>query len=68
MSTMEQRVNSLEREVAELKATLGLRAPANKDWESTVGMFQDDPLFLEAMKLGREYRESQFMPQESEGT
>lgn len=68
MTTMEERVNVLEQEVAGLKATLGLSKPAEKDWESTVGMFQNDSLFEEAMKLGREYRESQPMPADREGS
>ena len=30
-----------------------------KTWNDTVGMFQDDPFFEEAVKEGRDYRESQ---------
>ena len=67
MTTIEERLNSLEQEVAELKALLDLAKPVKKDWESTVGAFQDDPLFVEAMKLGRKYRESQRLPDDAGG-
>jgi hypothetical protein len=67
MMTMEERVQSLEQEVAGLKAKLNLPKPTTKDWESTVGMFENDSLFSEALRLGREYRESQPLPEECEG-
>ena len=59
MITMEERVKSLEQEVAGMKAILGRTASVKSDWESTVGTFESDPLFKEALRLGREYRESQ---------
>jgi hypothetical protein len=53
---------SLEHRVAELEAKVAeLTPPANADTsfvESVWGTFRGDPVFLEAMKLGREYRES----------
>ena len=60
---IEQRLATLEEQVAGILRT---HAP-RKAWESTVGMFQDDPLFREAMRLGREYRESQRPPDDDEG-
>ncbi|MDZ4288681.1 MAG: hypothetical protein U0984_12020 [Prosthecobacter sp.] len=68
MTTMEERMNSLEQEVAGLKAMLGLSKPVKKDWESTVGMFQNDPVFDEVMDLGRQWREAQTYEQEIAGS
>jgi hypothetical protein len=68
MNTMEERMNSLEKEVAELKATLGLRKPVSKDWESTVGAFDNDPTYNEVMDLGRQWREAQTYEKEIAGS
>lgn len=54
--TLNERVTELESELASLKQRLP-REPAG--WRSIVGVFADDPAFEEAMRLGREYRESQ---------
>lgn len=67
MMTVEERVKSLEQEVAGMKAILGKTAPVKNDWEGTVGAFESDPLFKEALRLGREYRESQAPPEDREG-
>ena len=52
--SLEERVASLERDVAELKAAAANGSP-RKDWRSTIGMFTDNPgmqrVFEEAMKL-----------------
>ena len=53
--TLETRLSELEVKVAELTP------PAKPDTsfvDSVWGVFRGDPVFLEAMKLGREYRES----------
>lgn len=65
---LEDRVKSLENEVAGMK--LLIRRPASRkiEWESTVGAFESDPLFLEAISLGREYRQNQPRHEESEGS
>ena len=55
---LEQRVATLEREVQELKAIVAKRN-GEKDWQSTIGMFADDPEFEEIVRLGREYREEE---------
>ncbi|MEX2175284.1 MAG: hypothetical protein WD872_13060 [Pirellulaceae bacterium] len=57
--TVEERLRALESEVAALKKRVG-DAPddARPWWQKISGAFQGDPAFLEAMKLGREYRES----------
>jgi hypothetical protein len=68
MTTMEERMNSLEHEVAGLKALLGLTKPLPKDWESTVGMFDKDPTFDEVMEAGRQWREAQTYEREIAGS
>ena len=53
---------TLERRVAELEAKVAELTPSPKSDTSFVdsvwGVFRGDPAFLEAMKLGRQYRES----------
>ena len=67
MTTMEERVKSLEHDIAGMKALLGRSTFGKNDWESTVGTFESDPLFKEALRLGREYRESQPQHADCEG-
>lgn len=56
---IEQRVAALEAEVNLLKQKLeAVTKPATPWWQQIVGTFADDPAFEEAMRLGREYRES----------
>jgi hypothetical protein len=57
VAELEQRVAALERELAELKATVGERP--KQGWESTIGAFANDPLFDEAVRLGREWRDEE---------
>lgn len=57
-SDIEARVDNLETEVERLKTMVGNSVAPIKDWRSIVGTFADDPMFDEAMRLGREYRES----------
>jgi hypothetical protein len=56
---LEDRVTALEREVARLKAKVEGPGPNTADWLETMwGSFANDPAFEEAMRLGREWRES----------
>jgi hypothetical protein len=56
---IEMRVTELEAKVQRLEQELAVStAPKTPWWEQVVGAFADDPDFLEAMRLGREYRES----------
>ena len=56
---LEQRVALLEAEVAKLKADLNTAAGEQYPWWNAIaGSFADDPAFEEAMRLGREWRES----------
>jgi hypothetical protein len=54
--SIEERLRALENDVAELKRHLGL--PSKPWWQEISGVFAGDKAFLEAMKLGREWRES----------
>jgi hypothetical protein len=57
----------LEEEVARLKARLDDSAKPAADWLDVVwGSFAHDPLYEEAMRLGREWRES-FRPKPRKG-
>lgn len=62
---IELRLATLEAEVSRLRQKVEAAQP---HWVDKVyGAFADDPDFLEAMRLGREYRES-LRPQETEPT
>ncbi|HEX4795918.1 MAG TPA: hypothetical protein VH370_19170 [Humisphaera sp.] len=57
-TTLEERVALLERQVAELLSAQH-RPKSGSSWLADVyGRFANDPIFDEAMKLGRKYRES----------
>ena len=58
-STLEQRVTALEAEVAHLKTQLAALATDKPWWEQLAGTFANDPIYDEAMRLGRKYREAQ---------
>ena len=54
--TLEQRLDEVEKKVAELGAIVGA-GPGRKDWLATVGTLPDDALARDADQLGREYRD-----------
>jgi hypothetical protein len=57
--SLEERVAALEAEAAELKQSVGATSETHKPWwEKIWGTSKDDPHYEEAMRLGREYRES----------
>lgn len=63
--TLEERVATLENEIAKLKSTASNSNRHADDvpwWEAIAGVFENDPHFEEAMRLGREYRLSQGPP------
>ncbi len=55
---IEERLANLEAEVALLKSKLQSDSPKTPWWETISGTFANDPVYDEAMRLGREYRES----------
>jgi hypothetical protein len=57
--SLEERVAALEAEVARLKQQPTGTTDAQRPWwEEIWGTFKDDSVYAEAMRLGREYRES----------
>jgi hypothetical protein len=57
--SLKQRVEALEAEVARLKAKLEGRTRGTMPWwEKIAGTFANDPIYEEAMRLGKEWRES----------
>lgn len=58
--TLEQRVEQLERDLAQLKLQIQSTShTAEKPWwEKIVGVFADDPDFEVAVELGKDYRQS----------
>lgn len=64
--TLEERVAALENEVSRLKQERADPAPPDDGpwWERIRGRFKDDPDYEEAMRLGREYRDSHYPPYE----
>ncbi|MGE3537189.1 MAG: hypothetical protein AB7N91_07075 [Candidatus Tectimicrobiota bacterium] len=55
---LEQRMAALEAEVAQLKSKFELRDSSTPWWEQIAGTFQSDPVYDQAMRLGRHYRQS----------
>lgn len=60
---LENRIAALEAEVALLKSKIEKKEDKTEVpwWKQHLGIFADDPAHEEAMRLGREYRESQKM-------
>jgi uncharacterized protein YceH (UPF0502 family) len=56
LEQLEQKVNDLQQQVAELRREIKPLRPLAKI-EDTFGMFAGDPDFDEIVRLGREYRE-----------
>ncbi len=56
-TTIEQRMERIERELDALKHQVLDLKPQAKDWRRTVGTIPDDKLSRSAERLGREWRE-----------
>jgi hypothetical protein len=56
--TVEERREALEVEVTRLKLDIPAGIAAKPWWEEIRGRFKDDAAYEEAMRYGREYRES----------
>ncbi len=65
--TVEERLTTLERRLDSLERLLEERLPQQtigkekRGWQAIVGTFADDPAYDEAMRLGRQWRESQVL-------
>jgi len=62
--TVEERLVTVETRLDALQRLLEERLPQNpnkekRGWQAIIGTFADDPLYEEAMRRGREWRESQ---------
>jgi hypothetical protein len=59
-TNLAQRISDLEVEVLRLSQRVkgAPTQPETAWWKKIVGVYRDDPEFDEAMRLGREYRES----------
>lgn len=67
--TVEERLAAVETELQELKREREQIKEQNKAipwWEQIRGQFKDDPMYDEAMRLGREWRESEDRVDEGE--
>ena len=57
VATLEQRLKTLENEVAAIRRRLGSRGRSNSRWWETIaGAFENDPNFDRAMRLGATWR------------
>lgn len=57
-TTLEQRVDTLEKQVADLMKRIMAPLP-EKNWRSTIGMFANDPIMKEIDEEGRKIREAE---------
>lgn len=58
-SKLEKRIDELEEEVADLRRKVAALTGTKPWWERIAGTFQNDPIYEQAMKLGRQYRRAQ---------
>ena len=58
-ATLEERVTVVEQELAELKQQVKGEPKRLPWWEKIAGTFANNPEYDEAMRLGREWRQSQ---------
>ncbi len=56
-ASLEKRVTALETQLAVLQKKVGT-TDTRPWWRQIFGQFANDPAFTEAMRIGREYRES----------
>ena len=57
--TNEQRIAELEHEMSRLRNRLDALSGPEPWWERIAGTFENDPVYKQAMKLGRQYRQQQ---------
>jgi hypothetical protein len=56
--SLEERVAALEAAIADLRDRIIDQGAKKAGWQAMVGAFLNDPYFEQAMKYGRQYRES----------
>jgi hypothetical protein len=57
---LERRLTAVEQEIAQLRMQLSAREPHTDNWlEAVAGTFANDPLFDQAMRLGRRWRRTE---------
>lgn len=68
LETIEERLSALEQEVRQVKARLEPKPlPQTNPWlDHVYGAFKDDPLFEQAVRYGREWREAQNAEEEDD--
>ena len=62
--TLAERLHSVENRLDDLQRQIDERLPSGNTkskggWRAIVGTFEKDPIYDEAMRLGREWRDSQ---------
>lgn len=58
-TALEKRVAALELQIARLQERQQSTSPSGGEWlDDLYGKFAGDPIFAQAMKLGRQYRRS----------
>lgn len=59
LTTLETRLDSLQRLLDDRASQQRTATKEKRGWQAIVGTFANDSLYEEAMRLGREWRESQ---------
>ena len=59
LATLETRLDALQGQALDCLPLIAPTKP-KRGWKAIVGTFADAPLYDEAMRLGREWRENQF--------
>jgi hypothetical protein len=62
--TIEQRLEKVEKEVADLRSHVKNLRPATNWIDAITGTFRDDPEFDEILRLGKEIRDADRPPEE----
>ena len=58
-ASLEKRVVELEREIVALRKKVEAFTGTKPWWERIAGTFENDPMYEQAMRLGRKYRRAQ---------
>jgi hypothetical protein len=58
LEKLEARVAALEKEIKQIRSQLPEAAEQRHWWHGDAGRFENDPVFDEIVRLGREYRDS----------